>query len=250
MIGGWLIVLTDGGGTLRVPWALARSDELAAGPDRQPPRSYRRALEPTTDGEPAAKLTLVLGAARSDGSARLEIAPVQRLSVDLYRDSQLIGRIVERRELLPGTLSLRHHGHRSEHPQAAGAGDLPPRDQRRLERRGDERAPARLHRRRLIGAGVDAVEVVLYEGAGCGLCARAAELLESEAPRLGFELRRVSIDGDEELERRHRVDLPVVVIDGEVAFTQAVAAGPLRRAVGRRTSSPRRGGFVTPHSRS
>jgi hypothetical protein len=27
---------------------------------------------------------------------------VQRLSVDLYRDSQLLGRIVDRRELLPG----------------------------------------------------------------------------------------------------------------------------------------------------
>jgi len=79
---------------------------------------------------------------------------------------------------------------------------------------------------------VAAVEVVFYEGAGCGLCARALELLESEAPRLGFELRRVAIDGDDELERRHRIDLPVVVIDGEIAFTQAVAAGPLRRAVG------------------
>ena len=77
-----------------------------------------------------------------------------------------------------------------------------------------------------------AVEVVLYEGASCGLCARALELLESEAPRLGFELRRIPIDGDDELERRYRIDLPVVVIDGEIAFTQAVAAGPLRRAVG------------------
>jgi Glutaredoxin-like domain (DUF836) len=79
---------------------------------------------------------------------------------------------------------------------------------------------------------VDAVEVVLYEGAGCGLCGRAVELLEREAPRLGFRLRRVAIDGDDELERRHRVDLPVVVVDGEIAFTQAVAAGPLERAVG------------------
>ena len=58
------------------------------------------------------------------------------------------------------------------------------------------------------------IEVVLYEGTGCGLCARARELLESEAPRLGFGLRRVLIDGD-------------------LAFTQAVAAGPLRRAVER-----------------
>jgi hypothetical protein len=78
---------------------------------------------------------------------------------------------------------------------------------------------------------VAAVEVVLFEGAGCGLCARALALLESEAPRLGFSLRRVSIDGDEELERRYRIDLPVILVDGEPAFTQAVAAGPLERAV-------------------
>jgi glutaredoxin len=78
-----------------------------------------------------------------------------------------------------------------------------------------------------------AVEVLLYEGAGCGLCARALAVLEAEAPRLGFRLQRVSIDGDDELERRYRIDLPVVVVDGELAFTIAVAAGPLERAVGR-----------------
>jgi hypothetical protein len=78
---------------------------------------------------------------------------------------------------------------------------------------------------------VAAVEVVLFEGAGCGLCAQALAVLESEAPRLGFSLRRVAIDGDEELERRYRIDLPAVLIDGELVFTYAVAAGPLERAV-------------------
>ena len=74
---------------------------------------------------------------------------------------------------------------------------------------------------------------MLYEAAGCGLCARALAVLESEGPRLGFRLRRVSIDGDDELERRYRIDLPVVVVDGDLAFTGAVAAGPLGRAVER-----------------
>jgi hypothetical protein len=80
---------------------------------------------------------------------------------------------------------------------------------------------------------VSAVEVVLYEGSGCGLCVRAAELLEREAPRLGFRLQRIAIDGDEELEKRYRIDLPVVLVDSETAFTQAVAAGPLQRAIER-----------------
>ena len=74
---------------------------------------------------------------------------------------------------------------------------------------------------------------MLFEGAGCGLCARALAVLESEAPRLGFDLRRVAIDGDEELERRYRLDLPVILVDGDPALTGAVAAGPLERAVGR-----------------
>ena len=84
------------------------------------------------------------------------------------------------------------------------------------------------------------LEVVLFEGAGCGLCARALALLEAEAPRLGFALRRVAIDGDEELERRYRIDLPVVLVDGETAFTQAVAQGPLQRAI-ERAQAGRRG---------
>ena len=74
---------------------------------------------------------------------------------------------------------------------------------------------------------------MLFEGAGCGLCARALTVLESEAPRLGFRLRRVAIDGDEELERRYRIDLPVIVIDGEEAFVHAVSAASLQRAVAR-----------------
>jgi glutaredoxin len=74
---------------------------------------------------------------------------------------------------------------------------------------------------------------VLFEGAGCGLCVRALAVLEREAPRLGFRLRRVAIDGDEELERRYRIDLPVIVIDGEEAFVHAVSAVALQRAVER-----------------
>ena len=87
-----------------------------------------------------------------------------------------------------------------------------------------------------------AVEVVLYEGSGCGLCDRAAEVLESQAQRLGFALQRISIDGDEDLERRYRIDLPVVLVDGETAFTQAVAAGPLQRAIERAQATRRNAG--------
>ena len=230
VVGGWLH--RHGRRRRHDPRALgARSQRRPRRrPDRRARRSRRRASSRPRAAARRRRLTLVLGSASSNGTARLEIAPVQRLSVDLYRNSQLLGRHRRPPRAAPRQLPLRHHGHRSEHGQAARAGRLPARRRRGLERRGDERAAARLHRRRL-SAGM--VEVVLYEGAGCGLCARARELLEGEAPRLGFRLRRVSIDGDDELERRYRIDLPVILIDGDLAFTQAVAPGPLQRAVER-----------------
>ena len=102
VIGGWMIVSVEGGGTLRVPWALSRNDNLAAGLIAKAALTTAR-VEPTGDDSAATRLALVLGSAKSDGAARLEIAPVQRLSVDLYRDSHLLGRLVERHELLPGS---------------------------------------------------------------------------------------------------------------------------------------------------
>ena len=43
-----------------------------------------------------------------------------------------------------------------------------------------------------------------------------------------FELDVVDIGGDPELERRYRIDIPVVEIDGERAFTYFVQADALR----------------------
>lgn len=102
VVGGWLLVRQAGAPTVRVPWALTRSASLAAGLIGRADLEPRR-LEPATTGRPVSTLTLVLGSARADGAGRLEIAPVQRLSVDLYRDNQLLGRVVERQALLPGT---------------------------------------------------------------------------------------------------------------------------------------------------
>ena len=102
VIGGWLRIASDGGGTLRVPWALARSDDLAVGLIGAAALNPVR-VQPSTDGSAATRLSLVLGKATSHGAARLEIAPVQRLSVDLYQKSRLLGRLVERHELLPGS---------------------------------------------------------------------------------------------------------------------------------------------------
>jgi hypothetical protein len=99
--GGWLAVAVDGGADMRVPWALSRDDDLAVGLIGRA-RLAPALVTPAKDGAVVARLDLVLGSVRSDGAARLEIAPVQRLSVDLYRNARLLGRLLERHELLPG----------------------------------------------------------------------------------------------------------------------------------------------------
>ena len=138
VIGGWMIVSIDGGGTLRVPWALSRSDDLAAGLiGKRGAHARTRAADGRRQRRDQARARARLGASRT-APARLEIAPVQRLSVDLYRDSHLLGRLVERHELLPGQLPLRHHRHRPDDAQGAHARHLPARDRCRLGRRRDE----------------------------------------------------------------------------------------------------------------
>ena len=51
-------------------------------------------------------------------------------------------------------------------------------------------------------------------------------------PRSRFELEDVDISGDPELERRYRERIPVVVIDGEEAFSTFVHPDALRRRLG------------------
>jgi hypothetical protein len=89
-------------GHAALPWALARSDDLAVGLIGDAALNPVR-VQPSTDGSTATRLTLVLGKATSHDAARLELAPVQRLSVDLYQNARLLGRLVERHELLPGS---------------------------------------------------------------------------------------------------------------------------------------------------
>jgi glutaredoxin len=70
--------------------------------------------------------------------------------------------------------------------------------------------------------------VRLYTAPGCGLCDEALETLREAQVELGFGLEVVDIDGDEELERRYRVLLPVVEVDGEQAFAFHVDPVELR----------------------
>jgi glutaredoxin len=58
-------------------------------------------------------------------------------------------------------------------------------------------------------------------------------VLENVRTEIPFELEEVDITDDPELERRYRERLPVVLIDGEEAFTYFVYPDALRQRVGR-----------------
>jgi hypothetical protein len=54
-------------------------------------------------------------------------------------------------------------------------------------------------------------------------------VLEQVRAELDFELEHVDITGDPELEARYRERIPVVLVDGEEAFTYFVHPEGLRR---------------------
>ena len=69
--------------------------------------------------------------------------------------------------------------------------------------------------------------VVVYKAEGCHLCDRALAVVEEVRKDVPFALTVVDIGGDAELEARYREHLPVVEIDGELAFTYFVTAAGL-----------------------
>jgi hypothetical protein len=68
----------------------------------------------------------------------------------------------------------------------------------------------------------------VYHAEGCHLCERALEVVGAARDEVGFELAIVDIGGDPALEARYRELLPVVEIDGQVAFTYFVESAALR----------------------
>jgi len=70
--------------------------------------------------------------------------------------------------------------------------------------------------------------VRVFTAPRCHLCEAALEVIERVRVDMPFELDVVDIGGDPELERRYRLDIPVVEIDGERAFTYFVQANALR----------------------
>ncbi len=82
--------------------------------------------------------------------------------------------------------------------------------------------------------------VEVYSKPGCSLCTETLAVVEAVRERIPFQLLERDVRQDAELSLRWRYDIPVVCIDGKVAFrgrlTPEAFEGRLREAV----SSPAR----------
>jgi len=78
----------------------------------------------------------------------------------------------------------------------------------------------------------EAASVVLYSRKSCGLCDAARATILAERRRVRFRFEEVLIDGDDELEHRHGLRVPVVEVNGVEAFEYVVDAALLRSLIG------------------
>jgi hypothetical protein len=75
--------------------------------------------------------------------------------------------------------------------------------------------------------------VVLYGRAGCHLCEDALVVIERVRSRVPFALEQRDIEADDEWFKRFLERIPVVEIDGELAFELFVDEGRLERRLSR-----------------
>ena len=68
----------------------------------------------------------------------------------------------------------------------------------------------------------------MYSRRTCGLCDKARAVILTERERVPFRFEEITIDGDDELERRYGVRVPVVEVNGAEVFEIAVEPTRLR----------------------
>ena len=73
--------------------------------------------------------------------------------------------------------------------------------------------------------------VIIYSRPGCHLCDEAKSAIQNSGCSDRFTLEEVNIESDEELLRKYKYDIPVVMIDGVEAFRHRVDAERFRQRI-------------------
>jgi glutaredoxin len=81
-------------------------------------------------------------------------------------------------------------------------------------------------------------QVTLYTRPGCHLCVEARREILAAGCDEGYNLAEVNIDEDAALQTRYGWDIPVVTINGVVAFKHRLTAADFRRELRRLTAAP------------
>jgi glutaredoxin len=79
----------------------------------------------------------------------------------------------------------------------------------------------------------NSVDVEIYSRPGCHLCDEAKEVIERVRRRLAFGVRVVDIETDPELEKRYGEQIPVVLVNGVLAFKYRVDEAEFEKKVKR-----------------
>jgi glutaredoxin len=75
------------------------------------------------------------------------------------------------------------------------------------------------------------VHVVIYSRPGCHLCDEAKAAILSAGCSDQFLLEEINIESDEELLRKYKYDIPVILIDGIESFIHRVDPNEFRSAL-------------------
>ncbi len=78
-------------------------------------------------------------------------------------------------------------------------------------------------------------QVVIYSRPGCHLCEEAKREILAAGVAHEFDLVEVNIDDDPRLAARYGWDIPVVAVNGVVAFKHRLTAAEFRRELRRHT---------------
>jgi glutaredoxin len=73
--------------------------------------------------------------------------------------------------------------------------------------------------------------VIIYSRPGCHLCDEAKTAIQNSRCNDRFMLEEVNIESDEELLRKYKYDIPVVMIDGVETFRHRVNVDEFTRLI-------------------
>lgn len=76
--------------------------------------------------------------------------------------------------------------------------------------------------------------IIVLDRPGCHLCEEASQIAHRVASELGEVVEHRSIEADDALKRRWAIEIPVVLVDGEVVAVHRLAEKDLRAALKRR----------------